>query len=302
MFHRLLVPLDGSRLAESVLPVVRRLGELVPVTLNLIHVIEKRPPSTIHGDSHLKDVRHAEAYLDSMAGRLRGWGLDAEWHVHTVPQGDVPRCIAEHADELDGDLIVLCTHGAGGFRRFVFGSNAEQVLSHGSTPVMLIQADEEGVAKPFGPDRILVLLDCGPATEPALVMGAELAALVGSRLHLLAVVPTLLSMKAEHAASGRLAPRATRRMLDLAAEETVACLQDEVDRLVERGIMASGRLERGDTASAVVAVAEAHAADLVILAVRGLAGLSAFWADAVTRKVAGAYGGALLLIPRAKTE
>jgi nucleotide-binding universal stress UspA family protein len=302
MFHRLVVPLDGSRLAESVLPVVRRLGALIPVTVKLLHVIEKRPPSTIHGDAHLRDVHEAEGYLGSVAERLRAQGLEADTHVHTVPQGDVAKCIAEHGGELDGDLIVLCAHGAGGLRRFVFGSNAEQVLSHGSTPVMLIQADDNGVARSFGPDRILVLSDCTPATETALEMGAELATLAGSRLHLLAVVPTPASMKAEHAASGRFTPQATRRMLDLAAEEAVACLQDEVDRLVERGIMASGRLERGDTASAVVAVADAHAADLVILAVRGLAGLSAFWANAVTRKVAGAYGGALLLIPRAKPE
>jgi len=112
-------------------------------------------------------------------------------------------------------------------------------------------------------------------------------------------VPTLTSMKAEQAVTGRLAPQATRQVFQLAAEEAASYLEQNVHDLVERKIAAFGRVERGDTASAVVSVARDVMADLVIIAARGLAGLSGFWADAVTRKVAGAYDGALLLIPRA---
>ena len=53
------------------------------------------------------------------------------------------------ARELEQDLIVLCTHGMGGMRRLVFGTNAEQVLTHGATPVMLIQPNDQGIACPF---------------------------------------------------------------------------------------------------------------------------------------------------------
>jgi nucleotide-binding universal stress UspA family protein len=299
MFRRLLVPLDGSRLAEAVLPAVNRLCELISCSVQLLHVIEKRPPSTIHGDTHLRDARQAEVYLDSIADRLKSSGLDVETHVHTVPQGDIPKCIAEHAVELDQDLIVLCAHGAGGLRRFVFGSNAEQLLMHGDAPVMLIQADEHGVARQLGPGPIVVLLDNTPASEPALTTGAELAKAADAHLHLLAVVPTLTSMKAEQAATGRLIPQATRQVLDLASEEAAFYLRERIQQLADRAITATGRVERGDTASAAVSVARETRSDLMIIAARGLAGLSGFWADAVTRKVAGSFDGALLLIPRA---
>ena len=209
MFRRLLVPLDGSRLAESVLPIVRRMAEVVPCTITLLHVVEMRPPSTIHGDIHLHDAQGAQAYLTLISGKLKGAGLEVDMHVHTVPQGDVPKSIAEHANELDQYLIVLCTHGAGDVRRFIFGSNAEQVLTHGATPVLLIRAKDCAVEEWSGPQRILVLLDTTPASAPVLNMSAALAKLAHARLYLLTVVPTLSSMSTEQAVSGRMTPDAT---------------------------------------------------------------------------------------------
>jgi nucleotide-binding universal stress UspA family protein len=300
-FRRLLVPLDGSRLAECVLPVVQRSAALFQCQITLLHVIEKRAPSSVHGDTHLQAFAEAEGYLLRMAEELRAVGLRVDSHVHEVPQGDVPRCIAEHARELDQDLIVLCTHGMGGMRRLVFGSNAEQVLTHGATPVMLIQPNDQGIACPFGPERILVLVDGTLATRPALTTGEELASLARARLYLLDVVPTLASMSAEQAASGRLAPRTTSHLLDLTAEEAAVFLQEEVNRLLARGILASGTVGRGAAANVLVEVAREINADLVVIAARGLAGLSAFWADAITSKVAAAYPCSLLLIPRDKT-
>ena len=300
MFQRLLVPLDGSRLAESVLPVAAALAQRVSGSIQLLHVIEKAAPRSIHGDTHLQTVEQAERYLAGIAEQLQGRGLPVESHVHTVPQVDLPQAIAEHGHELRQDLIVLCTHGSSGLRRFVFGSNAEQVLSHGITPVLLIQPDETGSAKPFGPRRILALLDQNPATRRVLDTGAELATAAGTRLDLLWVVPTLSHVNAEQAASSRMVPQTTRHVLDLMAEEAVGFLKEEVQQLVAGGIVASGRVERGQTAAELVRVADEIDADLVIIAALGVAGMSAFWADALTRKVAGTYTGALLLIPRSR--
>ncbi len=298
MFARMLVPLDGSRLAESVLPAAVRLAELTRCAVLLLHVVEKKPPATIHGDTHLRAADRAEEYLASIAARLKSAGVSAETHVHTVPRGDVARSIAEHASELKGDLIVLCRHGAGGLKRFVFGSNAEQVLSHGAAPVLLIQAEYDGASKPFGPQRILALVDRTPATQPALAMAVKLAALAGCGLYLLAAVTTPEGMTGEQAVVGRLVPGTTRKLLDLVSEEEALYLQGEVNRLNSEGISASGLIERGDPASRLVEVSRTLDADLVVVAARGLAGLSAFWNNALTQKVAEAYDGALLLIPR----
>ena len=64
MFKNFLVPLDGSVMAESVLPAVAQLSVLFKTRIILIHVIEKDAPQKIHGDRHLTDATQAQIYLD----------------------------------------------------------------------------------------------------------------------------------------------------------------------------------------------------------------------------------------------
>ena len=297
MFSNLLVPLDGSKLAESVLPVVRRLAEGLGCAVKLLHVIEKRPPSSIHGDRHLQNVEGAERYLALITERLKGWGLSVSSHVHEVPQGDVPRCIAEHAEELEQDLIVLCKHGSGGLKRFVFGTNAEQVLTHGRTPVALIETDENGRAPDFGPRSIIALMDLTSHSEPVLTACSELAMIFEAKLHLLYVVPTSGSVRPEEIPGGRLVPQTTRMLLDLETEQTSVRLKEQLQLLISRNIEASGSVDRGDAEPAVVGAAAARQADMVVMATRGMAGIGAFWAKDLVPRICSGYDGALLLFP-----
>ena len=116
MYQRLLVPLDGSRLAEAVLPLIGWLAPACQAMVVLLHVIERGAPATVHGEHHLQTTEEAAAYLRGQAERLRAHGIVVETHVHEVPEGDVARSIAAHAQEERADLIVLCTHGSGGIR------------------------------------------------------------------------------------------------------------------------------------------------------------------------------------------
>lgn len=297
MFTRLLVPLDGSKLAEAALPVAERMAHLTGGTIHLLHVIEKGAPESVHGDHHLRETEEAEQYLEAVREKLAGGGAEVLVHVHTVPQGDVPRCIAEHADELDQDLVVICRHGSGGVRQLVFGSNAERVLSHGVTPVLLVRVDDAGETPAFGPNRMLVLVEGEAGSGTVVRAAAEVAKRAEATLHLLAVVPTLASVRATEAAKGRLAPRATSHMLDLAAEEAFEDLYDRVRDLVAKGVRATGSVERGETAGRVAAAAKLADADLVVLPSSGVAGLTALFSADLARKVAGAFSGALLLVP-----
>jgi nucleotide-binding universal stress UspA family protein len=297
MFSNLLVPLDGSKLAESVLPVVRRLAERLGCEVKLLHVIEKRPPSRIHGDAHLQDAAGAERYLELIVERLKSWGLNVSSHVHEVPQGDVPRCIAEHAEELEQDLIVLCTHGSGGFKRFVFGTNAEQVLMHGRTPVVLIKTDEYGRAPDFGPRSIIAFLDCTPHSDPVLTACSELAMIFQAKLHLLYVVPTAGSVTPEEVPGARLAPTTTRLLLDLETEQTIGRMKEHLQLLLARNVEASGNVERGQAEPAIVGTATDRQADIVAMATMGLAGIGAFWANDLVSRICASYEGALLLFP-----
>jgi nucleotide-binding universal stress UspA family protein len=297
MFSNLLVPLDGSKLAESVLPIARDLARRLGCAVKLLHVIEKRPPSSIHGDTHLQDAASAERYLALIAERLEGWGLNVSSHVHEVPQGDVPRCIAEHAEELEQDLIVLCTHGSGGFKRFVFGTNAEQVLTHGRTPVILIKTDEYGRVPDFTPRSIMAFIDSTAHSDPVLTACSELAMIFGAELHLLYVVPTAESATPEEVPGGRLVPATTRLLLDMETEQTGRRLEEQLRLLLSRNIKATGSVERGNAEPAVVSVAAGRQADLVAMATRGLAGIGAFWAKDLVPRICAHYDGALLLFP-----
>ncbi len=297
MFSNLLVPLDGSKLAESVLPIVRRLAEGLGCAVKILHVIEKRPPSSIHGDRHLQDVAGAERYMALIVERLKGWGLNVSSHVHEVPQGDVPRCIAEHAEELVQDLIVLCAHGSGGFKRFVFGTNAEQVLTHGRTPVLLIKTDEYGRAPDFGPRSIVAVMDCTSQSGPVLTACSELAMIFGAKLHLLYVVPTADSVTPEEVPGGRLVPQTTRLLLDLETEQANRCMKEQLQLLLTRNIEASGSVERGGAEPAVVGAATDRRADTVAMATRGLAGLGALWAKDLLSLISAGYDSVLLLFP-----
>ncbi len=300
MFKNLLVPLDGSQLAESVIPVVRRLVELCGCSVKLLHVIEKRPPSSIHGDTHLQDVRGAEKYLAAVSSRLEQLGIKASSHVHTVPQGDIPKCIAEHAEELDQDLIVLCTHGSSGVKRFVFGTNAEQVLTHGKTPVMLVKADLKGRPPRFGPNNIVALLENAPESALVLTGCGELAKISGAGLFLLYVVPTLSAMTPGEAPGGLLVPRTTRLLLDLETEQTLEKMHEQVKELIAEGIEADGTVRRGDVVSAVIGVAQKKEADLVALATRGLSGIGAMWEKDLVSGISGKFDGVLLVFPALK--
>ncbi|MDQ3855617.1 MAG: universal stress protein, partial [Chloroflexota bacterium] len=91
--RRLLVPLDGSRLAESVLPWASQLAQVFDAEIVLLHVRERGAPRTIHGELHLQETAEAQEYLDRLIASLPK-GARAERHVHTVAEGDVAGSIA----------------------------------------------------------------------------------------------------------------------------------------------------------------------------------------------------------------
>jgi nucleotide-binding universal stress UspA family protein len=179
-FARILVPLDGSRLSESVLPVAETLATAFGASLVLLHVLERAAPQTIHGERHFQDPDKARAYLDDLAGNLTRRGLSVTVHIHDTPEPNVALSIAGHAIEERADLVVLCTHGRGGVRGFVWGAIAQQVLQRGEVPVLLVRAPAQGAEPaPFAPTTILVPLDATAAAEgeqgeqPAFLVGAE---------------------------------------------------------------------------------------------------------------------------------
>jgi nucleotide-binding universal stress UspA family protein len=298
MFKHLLVPLDGSHLSEAALPAAAYLAERLKARVTLVHVIERHAPPEIHGERHLRNPQEAQAYLAEVRARAFPPDLDVKAHVHTAEVGDVAAGIVDHIAELAPDLIVMCTHGRGGLRGFLFGSIAQQVIGRGMMPVLMIQPEiGEVAARPFAGGHVLAPLDEAARHEAALAVAAEIARACLAALHLLVVVPTAATLRGEQAGTGRLLPGATAMLLDMAQENAATYLNQRLAALREAGLTATGEVRRGDPAAEIVQAAERLAADLVVLGTHGKAGMNALWSGSVAPRIASSTRLPLLFVP-----
>ena len=285
MFERLLVPLDGSRLAEAVLPASVLLAQRLQSTIVLLHIVEESPPQDVHGETHLMAAEEATAYLQGVVSQLAQQHVPAEIHVHPAKESDVARSISDHAQELQAGLIILCAHGRGGLRDVLVGSIAQQVIHRGATPVFLTRARQTETVMSWACERILLPLDGTLVHEPSLPVAAELARACGSVLHLLTVVPTTGTLSPQRAATGVLLPSTMTALLDMAQEDAVDYLRATTNRLLGQGLKASAEVRRGDPAGEILEEITHLHADLVVMATHGRTTMEAFWSGGVTPKI-----------------
>ncbi|MDP2981870.1 MAG: universal stress protein [Candidatus Latescibacter sp.] len=297
MYHCILVPLDGSRLAESALPAAAFMAGIFGAEVTLIHVIERNAPQEIHGDRHLTGTNEAAAYMEELKKRAFPPGIPVKCHVHAEEVENVARSIAEHSGELKPDLIVMCTHGRSGLVELFFGSIARKVISLAATPLLLIHPSEKEPAPPFRCSRILVPLDADTSHEEGFFAALDLARPCGASLSLIMAVPTFGSLTAEWAASGKLLPGATGELLDMAEQDAGEYLSRRVREAMEREIPSEGTVLRGDPAEIIIAEAEKKDAGLVVMGTHGRPGFDSFWSGSVAAKVMFHLLRPMLLVP-----
>ncbi|MFM9107173.1 MAG: universal stress protein [Chloroflexota bacterium] len=293
--RRLLVPLDGSSLAEAALPAALRLAAALPSRVTLLHVLERGAPATIHGDAHLTDPDRAEAYLAGVARRFPA-PAEVDTHVHPNPEGDVAASIAAHAAEFGTDLIVLCAHGEGNARGWLTGTIAQQVIRRAAPPVLLIRPEAGGAAAPFAPDGVLVALDGHEHGEAALGPALALARALETPLRLVVAVPTLGSLDSREATAAFFVPSAAAAALDLEEQAAVSYLRGLCAGLREAGVAVRGEVLRGDPAKEIAGAAARTPGGVFALATHGIAGFDAFWSESVGARLIARVTGPLLLV------
>jgi nucleotide-binding universal stress UspA family protein len=297
MFKHILLPLDGSALAESVLPAAVYLARLLGAKITLVHIIEKDGQAMVHGERHLTQPAEAEAYLAQIRQRAFAPETAVSLHIHESAMQDVAQGIVEHQDELAPDLIVMCSHGRGGFRDLVFGSIAQQVITSGRVPVLLVRPQAADGQKLFECRSILAPTDGRPHHEVGLLTAARLAQTTRARLNLIAVAPTLETLAGRQAATGRFMPGATRTMLEIVEDELRSYLGGMAERFQVEGVAVSALVGRGDPAALIARNAETTHADLIVFATHGRAGTKAFWAHSIGAKVLAQTSRPALLVP-----
>lgn len=294
--NNILVPLDGSTLSETVMPLAAFLALQNHARLILFHVIEQNPPDTVHGERHLTDVPEASAYLQQVSQSLPS-GLEIDRHVHTSAEKNVAESIVDHSKELNVDLIAMCAHGQSGLQKRIFGSIAQNVLNIGDVPVLLFSPEKDIKAESCSCQCILVPLDGDPDHEAGLDMAVELSRACQAKLHLVMVIHKLSTLPAEQAAAAVLLPSATSALLEMDCEEGELYLAKLIGKLLDKHIDVTGEVQRGDPAKQIVRSAREFRADMIVLGTHGKTAMDAFWSGSVTPKIATQTHLPLLLVP-----
>jgi nucleotide-binding universal stress UspA family protein len=181
MFERILVPLDGSPVAERAIPAVVRIARAFGGSVIMLSVVA--PPVSYGKFSSLEaypkagtdeELSLATQYLKTLAQSEHLGGITTE--VHTLVGGAAQTIIAA-ARSLHADLIVLCSHGYTGFQHWMLGSVAEKVIRHAPIPVFVLREGGPQLATEAQQTvRALVALDGSSLSEAMLEPAASLTA------------------------------------------------------------------------------------------------------------------------------
>lgn len=149
----ILVPLDGSALAETALPKAIELAQALGAELLLLRAAEAHTlPGVDPTEAQIRVMEEAEAYLAGVVERLGTAGVAGV--ATSVWYGPPASAVIEASRLRDVDLIVMTTHGRSGIPRLIFGSVAESVLRGTSIPILLIRPPEAPVEPPETPGAV----------------------------------------------------------------------------------------------------------------------------------------------------
>lgn len=164
-FRHVIVPLDGSALAEQILPRIMTLAKLEDAEITLLHVLTAQPFSpTEMADPNVawwdKDIALAQDYLFRTAKKLRKTGAPVRTDI--VVSQNVADAISDFAAREKADLIAIATHGRGGLARMLRGSVADAVM-HSAKRSMLVFKPENVAEEPVTVSASFTVGELSPA-------------------------------------------------------------------------------------------------------------------------------------------
>jgi len=310
MYNRILVPLDGSELAEQVLPYARALAIGLSARIDLFEVIE--PPTWVdsaYGSyPYISDClkNTAKDYLEGIAASLRAEGLSA---VTKVREGSPPKRITAEAKLEPIALIAMSSHGRSGIARWVLGSVTDKVLQDTSCPLLIIHASEEGaVSSPAKVANLILPQDGSALAEQALPHVADLARPLKAKVHLVRANPTLgeyHNYMGLHPldSSSTVCHEMYQEFAKEADARAMEHLHDVKDRLRDMGITSvEENLLRGHAAEVIVDLAKETTNCLIVMSSHGRSGVGRWVLGSVSDRVVRHSGVPVLIIRAAEEE
>ncbi len=291
MFTRILVPLDGSELAEQVLPYVRILGKGLQARVELLRVFEPVSPSLAdpaHGlylDRIIASVRtQMQDYVENVAASLRKDGLTVSTIVH---EGNPAASIVQEAETIPDTLVAISTHGRSGITRWVMGSTTDKVLHATSHPLLIVRVRDRPVVGPgVKLNSVLVPLDGSTIAEQALPYAVALATALGLNVILLRVT---LSAEDYPLPASDFAGYPLSRiegLIEMADAEAREYLETVCEKLREQGVdSVEGRVVHGHPGGTIIDMTRQIQDCLVAMTTHGVSGLDRWIRGSVANRV-----------------
>lgn len=282
----ILVPLDGSELAEQAIATGAARARAAEAVLHFVSVREPLPPLALPPDVALpphqlesEAVEELRRYLESVAERVRP---TLRTPVHTaVCTGDAATELCGYVEAHHVDLVVMTTHGRTGMSRLWLGSVADRMLRRLEVPALLLHPGEGPQPTEFR--HLVVALD-GEIEQPVLDGMMAVGARAGATRCILTrvVEPTIPVLSGLAARPGQLPPDLTARQ----AEDARRYLARIAEPLVQGGWDLDWQVLVGrGVASQVLALADVCAADCIVVGTRGARGLERLLLGSVADKI-----------------
>jgi nucleotide-binding universal stress UspA family protein len=286
VFRSIIVPVDGSKLAEAAIPYALAIAAKARSKLRFVLVHEERyqPLQIDPANVYIKQLtRQYEGQLGSSLSSIIITGRAA-------PQ------LVQHAGEIGADLVVMSTHGWGGLRRAWLGSVADELIRSTDIPVMVVRPRADESLPVFDPKEILVPLDGSNLAEAALGPAADLARLWDAELALVqAVYPLNLAADPAFPLTGGYDSELTEMQRETAA----GYVRTLSEALRARGIRASGVALSGQAPvpQCLIELAAPGRVSLVAIATHGRGGFRRLVLGSVSDKLVRAAEVPVLVIP-----
>jgi nucleotide-binding universal stress UspA family protein len=281
--QRLLLPLDGSTLAERAIPpafaIARALSNDTTCTLHLLRVV---PPLLMAIDPVLyaETLSFAEEEARNyLADIQQKWGSDNVATIADIHTGPVAESIINYAQKRQINLIVMSSHGRSGIGRWVYGSVAEKVLRQACCASLIIRQPDD--APPLDTFRhILVCLDGSSLAEQVLTPILLLARAMSAQLTFLRVVPP------SHLAAETLALEQFLDQVEQIEQHNAKIyLNQLLECLPTHDLKVHIQTVMGPSAESIIDYAQEHQVDLIAMCSHGRSGISRWVYGSVTEKV-----------------
>jgi nucleotide-binding universal stress UspA family protein len=286
MYTKVLVPLDGSPLAEQILPYARVMADACGARIELLWVThtDGRPPFRLpqQGDEYLHQL--ALRYFPSSKGV-----------VYSEKLGDPAAVIIDTARQEPTRLIAMATHGTSGIRRWLLGSVASKVIQNAHNPLLLIRpVNGDSLKGPVSLKTIFVPLDGSLLAETVLPHVSTLAKKLKAEAHLLRVYTVPVNA---YAIGDGVIGRPTQQDRDEWRGVAEAYLQGKVDALRAEGLESGVATSVfGDPALEIIDIARKTPNNLIAMCTHGRSGLGRWLLGSVAEKVVQHSADPVLLI------